>query len=122
MAARIVRNLGNRNLECYCNDGRIRICRIRGSMRNRVWINIGDVVIISKRELSGTDDEKGDILMKYEMEHLHRLKGEAGINPLLFAIGTVEGKDEDGIEFDRSEEGAATGVVDDDADIDVDDI
>ncbi len=115
MAARVVRNFGNRNLQCYCNDGKVRICHIRGAMRNRVWVNVGDLVIISRRELAkDADDEKADILTKYEPEHLHKLKQEPGINENLFrAIETAdarlddifdrsENKNDGGIEFDKS--------------------
>jgi translation initiation factor 1A len=115
MAARVVRNFGNRNLQCYCNDGKVRICHIRGAMRNRVWVNVGDLVIISRRELAkDADDEKADILTKYEPEHLHKLKQEPGINENLFrAIETADArlddifdrsgdKNDGGIEFDKS--------------------
>ena len=131
MAARVVRNFGNRNLQCYCNDGKLRTCHIRGAMRNRVWVAVGDLVIISCRELSkDADDEKADILTKYEAEHIHKLKQEPGINANLFrSIETTDtrlddlfdrtvDKDDGGIDFDRStsegedtEEGATNRIV-----------
>lgn len=48
--ARVVRVLGNRNMLCYCNDNLMRVCRVRGKLRNRVYIELGDVVLISLRD------------------------------------------------------------------------
>lgn len=123
--ARIVKVLGNRNLLAYCNDNKTRICHIRGSMRKKVWITIGDLVLISIREFekdlsqSGKDYERADIVAKYDSEHLSKLKKIPDINQKLFlqletADGTVLkeiGKRDDtytgeiddlGIEFDYS--------------------
>ena len=120
MYARVVRNMGNRNVQCLCNDLRTRLCQIRGVMRNRVWINPGDYVLISIRGLAAEenkDTEKADILAKYDADHLHRLRGEPDINSKLFLpIEGIDGKvveEEDGIEFDEE-------VADDDAEVDVD--
>ena len=124
MYARVVRNMGNRNVQCLCNDLRTRLCHIRGVMRNRVWINPGDYVLISIRGLAteeNKDTEKADILAKYDTDHLHRLRGEPDINARLFApIEGIDGKvaieEEDGIEFDQGEE------VDPEAEVNVDEI
>ena len=59
MYARIIRNLGNRNMLTFCNDNRIRLCHIRGSMRKRVWLAIGDLVLISIREFEKDTSESG---------------------------------------------------------------
>ena len=49
--------LGNGKVEANCFDGRKRICNIRGKMRKKVnnkylkvWINVGDVILLSLRE------------------------------------------------------------------------
>jgi translation initiation factor 1A len=91
MPARIVRLLGNRNVLCYCNDGVVRICHICGAMKGRVYIEPGDIVIISLRVFieSATDKEKkkinrGDVVGKYPAEQYSYLKKQAGINTNLF--------------------------------------
>ena len=123
--ARAIKLLGNRNIMCYCNDNKIRVCHICGKMRGRVFVDVGDIVLISLREFElgstkDTEDLNGDILAKYPYECLTRLKKEEGINPKLFlqletldgvrlkAIGetstnTIEDA-EAGFEFDRDEE------------------
>ena len=123
--ARAIKLLGNRNIMCYCNDNSIRVCHIRGKMRGRVFIDVGDIVLISLREFEvgsakEVKDLNGDILAKYPYECLTRLKKENGVNPKLFmqleilngtslsALGiattnTIEGI-EDGFEFDRDKD------------------
>ena len=44
MYARILQNFGNRNLLAYCNDNKMRLCHIRGSIRKDMWISVGDIV------------------------------------------------------------------------------
>jgi initiation factor 1A len=147
MWARAVKILGNRNIQCYCNDNKLRICHIRGAMRNRSFVNIGDIVLISCRELAkkeDRDDEKGDILAKLDPEHYHRLKKEEGVNPYLFqqmetasdkVLATIKGKDasdlldidDDNDIFDRTEQGEETKPSDEqesdsEKSIDIDDI
>lgn len=120
--ARAVKLLGNRNILCYCNDNKMRVSHICGKMRGRVFVDVGDVVLISLRDFElgsskKSEDLTGDIIAKYPYESLTRLKKEEGINPKLFmqleildgarlaAIGgaanTIE---ETGFEFDRDEE------------------
>ena len=59
----VTRTLGNGRVEVMCCDGRKRICSIRGSMRNRVWIHAGDIILIGLRDFG--DDNKGDVMLKY---------------------------------------------------------
>jgi len=81
----------------YCNDNSQRICRIRGALGKRSWIEKGDIVLISVREdlaagTTGTlatakedvSGERGDILEKYDHSVLGKLKKEEGMNPKLF--------------------------------------
>ena len=63
--------LGNGRLEAYCFDGVKRMCTIRGKLKNRVWINNGDIVLIGLREFG---DEKADVISKYYDEEAKELK------------------------------------------------
>jgi initiation factor 1A len=87
--ARAVKLLGNRNILCYCNDNKMRVSHICGKMRGRVFVDVGDVVLISLRDFElgsskKSEDLTGDIIAKYPYESLTRLKKEDGINPKLF--------------------------------------
>jgi initiation factor 1A len=90
--ARVLKILGNCRIIAYCNDNERRICHIRGAMRKRVWINAGDIILVSTREFesaggAGTDIdpldkkfENADVLAKYDTAHHSRLKKEPGFN------------------------------------------
>ena len=126
---RVLRNLGGRNMLVYCNDNKIRLCHICGAMRKFNWLSVGDLVLISLRDFGhkpepGSTDkyEKGDILAKYDTDHLGKLKKMPDANPKLFMqLETMDGKvlaeigerentskalqeDDGGIEFDRDTE------------------
>ena len=95
MYARVFQVLGNRNVLAFCNDNKIRLCHIRGSIRKDMWISIGDIVLISLRDFlpdkdnasssTGADKfEKGDILFKYDRDFHSKLRKENNINIKLF--------------------------------------
>jgi len=87
--ARVIKILGDRNTLAYCNDNVVRLCHIRGSIRKDMWINIGDIVLVSVRDfLQDKKDkyDKGDILHKYDTDHYSKLKKDERINPKLFFV------------------------------------
>jgi translation initiation factor 1A len=107
-------------------DGKKRMCTIRGSMRNRVWINAGDIVLIGLREFG--DDAKADIIAKYFDEEAHELQelGELPAN-IQIAVGGGMGlssgeEGEYGGESDRDEEGGPKEENKAEEKVDIDDI
>lgn len=46
-----------------CQDGRERVCRIRGKMKRRVWIRLGDVVLVSPWDFQS--ETRGDLIWRY---------------------------------------------------------
>merc|ERR1711975_162948 len=44
--AQVTRMLGNGRLEAFCFDGVNRLCHIRGKLRKRVWIGVGDIILL----------------------------------------------------------------------------
>jgi len=91
MIARIVRLLGNLNTQVYCEDNRVRIAKIRSGIKKRVRFEVGDIVLLSLRDIEvsaaepkGTRADRGDIIAKYHPQQFASLK-EDGINPLIFA-------------------------------------
>jgi len=94
------RMLGNGRLEAYCFDGTKRLCHIRGKMRKKVWVNVGDIVLISLRDFQ---DEKADVILKYSAEEARNLKtyGELPENVKINESDLVDGDvSDDGVEFD----------------------
>lgn len=63
--------LGNGRLEAQCFDGVKRLAHIRGAMRKKVWINQGDIILVSLREYQ---DDKADVIQRYNPDEARQLK------------------------------------------------
>ena len=96
----VLRMLGNGRVEAFCFDGVKRMCTIRGSMKNRVWINSGDIVLIGLRDFG---DDKADVIMKYYDEEAKELK-ELGELPEHVKINEGDYDYEDGEDGEGGEE------------------
>merc|ERR1740139_1826249 len=83
----VLRLLGDSRLEIQCTDGLKRVGHIRGTMRKKVWIGMGDVVLVSKREF---EDEKCDIILKYTEDEVRKLKS---LNEIPESIKLPENED-----------------------------
>lgn len=58
-----VQMLGNDRIKVKCQDGHVRLCRIRGKMKRRFWIREGDIVLVSPWDFQA--DKRGDICWRY---------------------------------------------------------
>ena len=57
-----VKMLGADRIMVKCQDGKERLCRIRGKLKRRVWIREGDIVLVSPWDFE--TDKKGDIFWR----------------------------------------------------------
>merc|ERR1711939_1206542 len=114
--AQVVKMLGNGRLEAPCFDGAKRLGHIRGKLRKKVWINQGDIILLSLREYQ---DEKGDVILKCSADEARSLKayGELPENAKINETDTYghEGVD-DNVEFDEDRDSES------DKEVDIDDI
>ncbi len=55
--------LGTNKLRVRCQDEKVRLCRIPGKMRKRLWLNQGTVVLVEPRPIKG--DMRADVVWKY---------------------------------------------------------
>jgi translation initiation factor 1A len=55
--------LGGSRMRIRCLDGKVRICRIPGRLKRKLWVRENDIVIVEPWEFSG--DDKGDLVFKY---------------------------------------------------------
>ncbi|KAI7894056.1 eukaryotic translation initiation factor 1A, Y-chromosomal, partial [Mucor mucedo] len=98
--AQVLKMLGNGRVEAQCFDGVKRLALIRGKLRKKVWINQGDIVLLSLRDFQ---DEKADVIQRYNPDEARQLKsyGElpdtAKINETDNNFG---GEEDDEVEFD----------------------
>lgn len=95
--------LGNGRIEAQCFDGKKRLAIIRGTMRKKIWINQGDLVLVGLRDFQ---DEKCDVIVKYNPDEARRLKADGHL-PEGARIGdadfAADGVDEDDCAFDFDE-------------------
>jgi len=56
--------VGGSRMKVRCLDGKLRICRIPGRLKRKLWIRERDILLIEPWELGG--DEKGDVVFKYK--------------------------------------------------------
>lgn len=96
--------LGDCRILALCSDGGEHVCHIRGKMRKKIWINLGDVVLISMRgSLSDTQDDKGDVIYKYNAEEIRRLQKERLLANILTG-GDTAAPAEENILFESEED------------------
>ncbi|AJF62512.1 MAG: Translation initiation factor 1A [archaeon GW2011_AR20] len=67
----IEQRLGGSRMRVRCLDGKIRICRVPGRLKRKLWIREGDLLLIEPWEY---DNEKGDIIFKYQPNQVDWLK------------------------------------------------
>ncbi|MDG6222075.1 MAG: translation initiation factor eIF-1A [Candidatus Bathyarchaeota archaeon] len=64
--------LGGDRMMVSCQDGRLRLCRIRGKMKRRMWIRLGDIVLVSPWDFQ--TDERGDVIWRYKRNQVDWLR------------------------------------------------
>jgi len=57
-----------------CADGKERICTIPGRLRRKFWIKINDIVIVKPWVVQS--DERGDIVWRYSMMDIGKLRAK----------------------------------------------
>ncbi len=55
--------LGSDKLRVQCNDGKERIARIPGKLRKRVWMRVGDLILIQPWKVMS--DRRADVVWRY---------------------------------------------------------
>ncbi len=67
----VEQRVGGSRMIVRCFDGISRNCRVPGRLRRSLWLREGDLVIIEPWEF---DNEKGDILFKYNPSQVDWMK------------------------------------------------
>jgi translation initiation factor 1A len=67
-----IQMLGNDRVKVKCQDGYVRLCRIRGKMKRRMWIRNGDIVLVSPWDFQS--DTRGDIFWRYRRNQAEWLR------------------------------------------------
>ena len=64
--------LGYDRVRVKCADGFERLCRIRGKMKRRVWVRLGDAVLVAPWDFQ--PKQRGDILWRYTKNQVDTLR------------------------------------------------
>ena len=75
----IEQRVGASRMIVKCVDGKSRNCRVPGRLRRRLWLREGDTVIVKPWEF---DDEKGDVLFKYNPTQVQWLKNKGHLKEI----------------------------------------
>ena len=75
----IEQRLGGSRMRVRCLDGKTRICRVPGRLKRKLWIREGDLLLIEHWEF---DNEKGDVVFKYQKNHIDWLKRKGYLKSL----------------------------------------
>ncbi len=67
-----VKMMGCDRIMVNCQDGKQRLCRIRGKLKRRVWIRDGDVVLVSPWDFQS--ESRGDIFFRYRQNQVTMLR------------------------------------------------
>ncbi|KAI8872342.1 nucleic acid-binding protein [Ramicandelaber brevisporus] len=97
--AQVLRMVGGGRLEAQCFDGTKRLAHIRGTMRKKVWIGTGDIILVSLRDF---EEGKCDVILKYTADEAHNLKayGELPDTARINETDTTGQAEEGDISFD----------------------
>ncbi len=101
--AQAVRMLGGCRLEAFCFDGATRLAHIRGSMRKKMWIKAGDIILLSLRDYQ---DDKADVIYRYNDDESRILKStdEIPAHIRLDSVNdTMDGVPDDNVDFEFDE-------------------
>ncbi|OYT41914.1 MAG: translation initiation factor eIF-1A [Candidatus Aenigmarchaeota archaeon ex4484_224] len=74
--------LAGDKMRVKCADGKERICRIPGKLRKRVWIKVGDIVLVQPWKVMS--DKRGDIVFRYTNTQINWLRRNGYLKEDLF--------------------------------------
>jgi translation initiation factor 1A len=60
----VIEVLGSSRFRVDCSDGKERICRVPGRSKRKMYVKIGDVILVEPWSIEG--DQKGDIVWRYK--------------------------------------------------------
>lgn len=66
----ITKKLGDGRFTVFCYDKKQRLAIIRGNMRKKVWVNVGDICLLGLREFQ---DDKCDIMQKFNPDQVTKM-------------------------------------------------
>ncbi|MCX8179130.1 MAG: translation initiation factor eIF-1A [Candidatus Aenigmarchaeota archaeon] len=78
----VTQMLGSDKLRVECDDGKERIARIPGRLRKKVWIRVGDLILI--KPWKEMPNERADVVWRYTPTQANWLKKNNYLKTLKF--------------------------------------
>lgn len=85
--ARVTKLYGNRRIQALDNQGNECLGIIPGKFKSRVWINVGDIILLGIREFQ---PDKCDVIYKYTNQEAKKLYKMGEITNVLFENKSAE--------------------------------
>ncbi|WVN87233.1 translation initiation factor eIF-1A [Cryptococcus depauperatus CBS 7841] len=87
--AQVVKMLGNGRLEAKCQDGESRLAQIRGQMRKKVWIVVGDIILLSLRDFQDDRADTFNLLKARRVQLVMVKKEELNLRRLILTTSSL---------------------------------
>jgi len=68
----VMKLLGSDHIMVKCTDGKIRMGRIIGKLKRKIWIREGDIVLVAPWDFK--ENEKADVVWRYTISQVDWLK------------------------------------------------
>lgn len=95
--AKVIKCLGDRKLTVVLTDTSQMLALIPGRFRKRVWINSGDVILVSRRDFQ---DGKLDVIAKYDPNDVKKLHKMGMIPDFFIESDAIQNDDpQGGVQF-----------------------
>lgn len=69
--------LGSSRMRVRCQDGKVRLGRIPGKLRKRVWIRVDDVILLKPWSIQG--ETNGDVAWRYTQTEANVLRRKGAL-------------------------------------------
>ncbi len=66
-----------------CSDGKMRLCRVPGRYRRKIWLRVGEYVLVEPWKIQG--ESRGDIIWSYKKAQIEWLKRKGFLEGLVIS-------------------------------------
>jgi len=74
--------VGGDKIRTKCDDGNMRVVRIPGRLRKRIWVREGDLILVEPWKVQ--TNERGDVIFRYTSTQANWLKRKGFVKSIDF--------------------------------------
>jgi len=74
--------VGGDKIRTKCDDGNMRVVRIPGRLRKRIWVREGDLILVEPLKVQS--NERGDVIFRYTSTQANWLKRKGFVKSINF--------------------------------------